>query len=230
MAQLHRRAFIANVAAGVVGISAIGLSSLPLIADPIELAAEWDQSAFRKLLRGGSRVRQLYDVVSPKYEVLTHIRNSLNGLQFGFNISPKHIQIVAVFRGPAIVMDFDDYIWSKYNFGKLFGIKDPDTGKPATRNVFNANKSDAVESPSSTYNAISMSSLYQRGARFLCCHNTTETAVDYLLSRNRLKESRKSVYQDLISHTLPGVLIVPTAVAAIAVLQSEGHYGYIYAQ
>jgi len=32
----------------------------------------------------------------------------------------------------------------------------------------------------------------------------------------------------MVAHTLPGVMIVAAAVAAVALLQSEGHYSYLY--
>ena len=38
---------------------------------------------------------------------------------------------------------------------------------------------------------------------------------------------REDIVQDMLAHTMPGVMVVASMVAAIALLQAEGHYTYI---
>jgi intracellular sulfur oxidation DsrE/DsrF family protein len=237
MESISRRSFVTTAAVGMATLGATGTVTPPAQARLVELALDWNLSEFNKLAHHRARVKQLYDVVSPKFEVLTHIRNSLNSLHFGFGIPQDQIQIVAVSRGPGILMNFDDYVWKTYNFGTIFKIDDPKTGKPAERNVFYTSSkvganfkysSNDIENPASIYNDTSIYALQQRGVRFLCCHNTIESNADYLAQENHMQQIGKQVYQDLVAHTLPNVLIVPAAVAAVGLLQSEGRYGYIY--
>jgi hypothetical protein len=48
-----------------------------------------------------------------------------------------------------------------------------------------------------------------------------------LVEQYSLKQPSEEITQDLQAHILPGVLLVPAMVAAITLLQSEGHYTYI---
>jgi hypothetical protein len=54
-----------------------------------------------------------------------------------------------------------------------------------------------------------------------------EEQVRALISRNKLSQSPEDIVNDMLAHTMPGVMVVASMVAAIAVLQSEGHYSYI---
>lgn len=42
-------------------------------------------------------------------------------------------------------------------------------------------------------------------------------------------EQPEEVAKDMIEHALPGVIIVPSLAAALALLQGEGHYSYMAA-
>lgn len=237
MDAFSRRSFVATAAASIATLTSIGHLTSTAQAQSVELKADWNVSEFNEIVHHRARIKQLYDVVAPKFEVLTHIRNSLNSLHFGFGIPLEQIQIVAVSRGPAILINFDDYAWKTYHFGKLFGINDPKTGKPAERNVFYVSSktqqkvdytANDVNDADSIYTDTSIYALQQRGVRFLCCHNTTESSTDYLAEENHLHKTSKEVYTDLVAHMLPNTLMVPAAVGAISLMQSEGHYGYIY--
>jgi hypothetical protein len=50
-----------------------------------------------------------------------------------------------------------------------------------------------------------------------------------LIKMNALKATAEEVVADLQSHALPGVIFVPAMVAAIALLQTDGHFAYIAA-
>jgi hypothetical protein len=59
---------------------------------------------------------------------LNNIKNSLNGLQYGLNIPADQIKIVSAMHGPANMLNFDDYIWEKYQIGEWLKVDDPLTG------------------------------------------------------------------------------------------------------
>jgi hypothetical protein len=50
--------------------------------------------------------------------------------------------------------------------------------------------------------------------------------VRVLISRNQLSRSPEDIVKEMLAHTAPGVLVVASMVAAIAILQAEGHYTY----
>lgn len=236
MKNISRRSFVTTAAAGVAAFGAMGNSIPAAQAQQVEIASEWDLSAFNKLANHPARVKQVFDSGTPGEGVFLHAKNSLNGLQYGFGIPKDQIQIVISLRGPGNMMNFDDSIWKKYQLGAAFHINDPKTGKPAERNIFYPSKagaemkyaSDDIESPHSIYNDASIQALEHRGVRFLACHNATEGFAYELAHKHHPKLTGKEVYEDMVAHTLPNVLIVAAAVAAVALLQTEGHYSYLY--
>jgi intracellular sulfur oxidation DsrE/DsrF family protein len=98
------------------------------------------------------------------------------------------------------------------------------------RNPFFAKKpvtSTDPEERTSIYQDTSIEALNGRGVKFLSCHNSTQAQVRELVEQYSLKQPIEEIVQELQAHMLPGVLIVPAMVAAITLLQSEGHYTYI---
>jgi hypothetical protein len=63
--------------------------------------------------------------------------------------------------------------------------------------------------------------------QFLTCHTATEEQAHILVRRNKPSQSPEEVVEDMVVHTVPGVLVAPPMVAVIALLQAEGHYTYI---
>src|SRR5260370_41819684 len=75
-------------------------------------------------------------------KVLNSVKNSLNGLRFGFGIPQHQIKIVAGLHGAANLLNYDDYIWDKYEIGEWLNVTDPATGKPAVGNIFYKSKGE----------------------------------------------------------------------------------------
>lgn len=231
---VSRRSFVTSAAAGIAALGATGPLAPSAQAQHIELASDWHASDFNQILQSPARVKQAYDVTPANGSPFGHIINSFNGLQFGFGIPANQIQIVAVMRAMATLLIFNDDAWQKYQFGTLAKVNDPKTGKPAQRNIFYPSKTNLKytstdpESPNSLYADSSIQALQQRGLRILGCHNATWFMAKYIRRKTHLNQPQQQVFDDLIAHTLPGVLIIPAAVAALALLQSEGHYSYLY--
>ncbi|MGI9071265.1 MAG: hypothetical protein ACR2JB_08100 [Bryobacteraceae bacterium] len=98
---------------------------------------DWNPSAFNALLKKPARIKQVYDIVAiGDGRFLNNIKNSLNGLHFGFGIPADAIQVVAALHGPSNLVNYDDYVWQKYRVGEWLKVEDPKTGAPAVRNVF----------------------------------------------------------------------------------------------
>lgn len=236
MKSISRRSFVTTAAAGMAALGSLGPALPAAQGQAVEMASDWDISSFNQLAQSPARVKQLFDVVPLKQQALEHMQNSLNGLHFGFGIPASQIQIVAVSRGFATFFNFDDHIWQTYGIGALTNVNDPQTGKPAERNIFYPSSagpdlkyaSTDPENRNSIYNDSSIQALQHRGVRFLCCHNATYGLAHYIAEKHPPQQAPDQIYKDMVAHTLPGVMIVAAAVAAVALLQSEGHYSYLY--
>jgi intracellular sulfur oxidation DsrE/DsrF family protein len=213
-------------------------SAAPAISEsqPVWKASEWKLAAFRKLVSDPARIKQVYDVVQiGDGRFLNNIKNSFNGLQFGFGIAEGRVKIAAALHGPANMLNYDDYIWEKYQIGEWLKVTDAANGKPALKNPFYNSKiglkpESASKNPDdrdSVYQDTSMQGLQSRGAQFLSCHTALEEQVRLLISHRNLSQLPEDIVKDMLAHTLPGVLVVASMVAAIAILQAEGHYTYI---
>lgn len=234
--NITRRSLISHA---TLGLSTIGLfNGAPRAAEAqlVWKVSEWKLGEFQKLVKNPARIKQMYDIVQlGDGKFLNNIKNSFNGLRFGFGVPELQIKIAAALHGPANMLNYDDYVWEKYQIGEWLKVTDPATGKPAVKNLFYASKialkqESAAKNPDdldSIYQDTSMQALQSRGAQFLSCHTALEEQVRVLIARNKLSQSPEDIVKDMLAHTLPGVLVVASMVAAIALLQTEGHYAYI---
>lgn len=232
MSNLSRRNFVGSAAAAA-GSAVLTAAPSPLHAQLIDKTGDWKLSEFHRLVETPARIKQVYDVIAiGGSKFLNNIKNSLNGLHFGFGFPMNQIQVVAALHGPTNLMNYDDYVWEKYHIGEWLKVDDPKTGKPATRNIFYSSQtphfaSQDPESEESLYQSTSIEVLQSRGVRFLSCHTASEEQSRALAQRLHLSATRDEIVKDWQAHTIPGVLVVASMVAAIAVLQCEGRYSYI---
>jgi len=225
----------------LVGHAAIGLATFGAVAGTanaqlVYKSADWNIADFDRLIKHRARVKQVFDetqIGGGKF--LNNMKNSLNGLQFGFNIAADQIKIVAAMHGPANMLNFDDYVWKQYRIGEWLKVEDPLTGQPATRNPFVVSKAGAdmqrasqdPNDENSAFHDTGIQALQARGVQFLCCHTATEEQARVLIKQYGLSQQPEEIVKDLLAHTVRGVLVVPAMVASIALLQSEGRYSYV---
>ena len=236
MMEVSRRNFIGTAALGAAALTATAQISPTEEADIFYAKDDWNAAAFRKLLRERRQIKQIFDVTKPDGENLAlHIHNALTGLERGFGISSDEICMVAALRSEANILNFNDYVWKKYRLGELFKINDPTTGKPAERNIYYPSHSaqngkyatDDPNDPRSIDQDTSIASVQQLGVQLLCCHVATEGEANCVVKQLGLKENQETVARDMLAHTLPGVLVVPSMVSAIPVLETQGKFTYL---
>lgn len=237
--NLTRRLFVSRAAAA--GATMLGLFASATGAGEAQLvwrASEWRLTGFHKLVRDRAKIKQVHDIVPISDGIfLNGMKNSLNGLQFGFGIPKDQIKVVGGLHGPANMLNYDDYIWNKYQIGEWLNVIDPVTEKPSVRNIFYGSKNsrEQLSGPidpddeNSVYQDRSMQALQWRGVQFLSCHTALEEQARVLVRRNKLSQPPEDVVDEMLSHTEPGILVVAGMAAAIALLQSQGHYTYISA-
>lgn len=234
MSSISRRSFMGGAAAGFAALAtpAIAASQTPLLFKE----GDWKMASFQHLLTQSYEAKQLFDTTNVDGGgVFDHMVNSLNGLQFGFGIPAEKIKIVGAFRAQASVLNFNDSLWEKYRIGELVKIKDHNTGKWATRNIFvtspagNPPKyvSNDPENENSSFGDSSIQALQARGVQLLACHIALYYVANRMSKRLKLKQSAEEIREDISANLLPGVIIVPSMVSAIVMLQSKGHFTYL---
>lgn len=236
MSKITRRSFVSRVAAGAMaGAAAFSAAGSTADAQFVYRRSEWKVKDFDRLLHAPVQVKQVFDVFPIDNGMFLHfIKNSLNGLVFGYGIPEKQILILAAMHGPANLLNYDDRMWKKYGLGELFGVKDPATGKPAVRNPYYASRagkdlhyaSKDPDAEESRYQDGSMQGLRARGVKFLSCHTALEYESRAIVRRRKLSVAPEAVVKDMMAHACPGVLVVPSMVSALALLQNRGHYAY----
>jgi len=233
MKPLTRRSLVGHAA---IGLATFGAMTKPASAQLVYRSADWNIAEFERLVKYPARVKQVFDEIQiGGGRFLNNIKNSLNGLQFGFNIPANQIKIVSAMHGPANMLNFDDYVWKKYRIGEWLKIDDPLTVQPAVRNPFLVSKAGPDMHPgsqdpsdeNSSFQDTSIQALQARGVQFLSCHTATEEQARVLIKQYNLAQQQEEIVKDLLAHTVPGVLVVAGMDAAIALLQSEGHYSYV---
>jgi hypothetical protein len=210
----------------------------PAQAQLVWKIGEWKLASFGELLGEKARVKQLFDITQVEDGAsLAKIKNSLNGLHFGFGVPADEIRVIGGLHGPANLLNYDDTMWNKYRIGAWLKIHDPKTGQPAVRNPFyqstlseeaaRITESTDPNDEGSPLQDASMQGLQRRGVRFLSCHTALEEQVRQLIKHYNLSEEPETIVRDLLTHTVPHVLVVSSMVSAIALLQSEGRYSYV---
>jgi hypothetical protein len=235
MQNVTRRSFVSGVAAGVTALGALSGISHDADAQLVWKASDWKLAEFQKLVKDPARIKQVYDVVQiADGKFLNNVKNSLNGLRFSFGVPEQQIKIAAALHGPANMLNYDDFIWEKYQIGAWLKVTDPATEKPAVRNPFYKSaitgkpaSSNDPDDRNSVFQDISIETLQSRGVQFLSCHTATEEQARVLIKHNNLTQQPEEIVHEMLAHTVPGVLVVASMVSAIALLQAEGHYTYI---
>ena len=233
MNPLTRRSFVTQAAAGLAALHAFGLAAPSERSQLVWNSSQWKIEDFRKLVEDRARIKQVYDVTQiGQGKFLNNVKNSLNGLRFGFDIPEREIKIAVALHGPANMINYDDAMWEKYQVGEWLDVTDPATAKPAVRNIYYLAKAqaDSLQDPddlNSVDQDSSVQTLQARGVQFLSCHTALEEQARALIHRNKLNESPETIVQDMLAHALPGVFVVASMVASVAILQAEGHYTYV---
>ena len=223
---------------GAVAAATSTMWTEPVHAQYVWQKSDWHAAEFEALTHSARRIKLVvHGFAINDGRFLKNAKNSLTGLQFGSGISADQIQTVCALNGPSNMLNYTDYVWQKYRIGELLKVDDPKTGQPAVRNIFYPSKagtplhytSEDPSSEDSAYQDFSIQGMQARGVRFLSCHSSTEEAARSLIKQNSLTAQPEEIVKDIHAHALPGVIIVPALSAAIALLQCEGHYGYMAA-
>src|SRR5262245_34946114 len=178
----------------------------------------WDDSWFGRLT---AKHKAVFD--SPEIAdglVLINAAGYIRGMSDAIGAGENDVQTVIVLRHLAVVMFFNDAMWSKYELGKLRNVKDEETGRWATKNRFagpltSRSAAGAADSPHEPLNWFA-----SRGHIVLGCDGATRNLSGRLALQ--VKGDSKAVYEELKANTVGGVILQPTGVYACLRAQEAG--------
>jgi hypothetical protein len=230
---LNRRGFLASSASIAAAPVAASASGVPGGTHRVERRADFDAAAFAAIVGRSAQIRQLYEAVAFEPAILGSIRNSFNGLEFGFGYPTGQIAIVLAGHGPSAVFGYSDYLWDRYRLGEFFKLRNS-KNQTVTSNIYLARHTpaDANADPDDDggmYQDSSIEMLQHRGLIVLTCHTAVEEQASGLVRDGFAPAgmSAAAVADDILTHLIPSALVVPSMVATIAVLQSEYRYTYL---
>jgi intracellular sulfur oxidation DsrE/DsrF family protein len=233
---LNRRGFLATTALAA-GAPAVGdVAAVPGGTHFVERRADFDETAFATIVGRAAKIRQLYEATAFKPGVFSSIKNSFNGLHFGFGYPADAIAIVLAAHATSSVYGFADYLWQKYRLGEFFNLADAQ-GRPISTNVFlrqhrTFDPGADPDDDAGMYQDQSIEMLQRRGLIVLTCHTAVEEQARSLVQKGFAPAgmSAAEVAGDILTHLVAGAVVVPSMVAAIAVLQTNYRYAYLAPQ
>jgi intracellular sulfur oxidation DsrE/DsrF family protein len=232
---MNRGSFIAASASLVAaaGSTVRAADAVPGGTHFVERKADFDSAAFAAAVDKPADVRQVWNVIAFHPNVFSNIKNSLNGLEFGFGYPASRLSLVVAPHGPSTSYNYSDYVWSKYKIGEAFKLVDA-KGAPVTTNSFLKPAKPPVkggdpDAEDSVYQDTSIETLQSRGVVFLTCHTAVEEQARALIKGGFAPSGMtpSEVANDILTHLIPGTHVVPSMVATVAVLQQKYHYSYI---
>lgn len=232
--MMNRTAFLtasATLVAASGGVAAA--AGVPGGSHLVERKADFNADAFAKIVGRDAQIRQVVEAIAFKPGVWSNVKNSMNGLQFGFGYPADAIAVAFAGHGPSASYGYSDYLWKKYRIGELFDLKDA-TGAPVTTNVYFPRHAtfDAQANPDDDkgmYQDTSIEMLQRRGLIVLTCHTAVEEQARNIVKKGFAPAgmTASQVADDMLTHLIPGAVVVPSMVGAIAVLQATYHYTYL---
>lgn len=197
----------------------------------VERKADFDEAAFAKIVDRPADARMLFEQIAFKPQLFSNVKNALNGLQFGFGYAPSRITFAFAGHGPAAAFTYSDYLWKKYRIGEFFALKDADGAAISSNSFLAAKAHDTNADPDDDhgfYQDTSIETLQKRGVVMLTCHTAVEEQSKALVKKGFAPAGAgaQDVANDILTHLIPGALVVPSMVATIAVMQQKYHYAY----
>lgn len=147
-------------------------------------------------------------VDTPLRQVVTFlaVHQDLNKIE-----PPNDLNVIVGISHKSFPMNATDAIWEKYALGEHWRIKDPQTGKPATRNIF-------VDGP--VAGPATIRPLQERGVVFWQC-NFALASISRELAPKFGREAAE-INKDLVAGLRPGVRLVPAHTWAVGFVQERG--------
>ena len=127
--------------------------------------------------------------------------------------TPNEVNAILVIRHSAIPMIMGDEFWARHKLGKLRKLKDPNSGKTATRNPH-------IAAPGATASEGQIDGFIKSGGIVLACG----FAFGFMVSLEAKAQGKSAgdVRPEVLKEVVPGVLIQPSGFFALLEAQRNG--------
>ncbi len=203
--MVPRRSFLTALAS----LSGVALAR-PSFAMPV--SDTWDLSWLDQLK---GRHKQVFAVGSLPDQLPLHIVvNYLDAHREVFGLAYPDINTVVGIARRGFPINAQDALWTKYELGRRWQVKDPATGEWARRNIY----WDAMPAPPGKI--VGVKPLQARGSIFWQCNNALNAIVRDLAADTG--QPAEALRAELIAGFNPGVRLVPAHTMALGLAQEHG--------
>lgn len=231
---MNRSAFLAAGGALAAAAGSVARAEpVPGGTHLVERTSDFDRAAFDAAVGRSAQIRQLWEAVAFKPAIWNNVKNSMNGLQFGFGYPAGSFVLAFAAHGPSSAYGYDEVVWQKYRIAEYLDLRDA-AGAPAATNAYVARRAplDPTSDPddlAGMYQDTSIEMLQHRGLIYLACHTAIEEQARGIVKKGFAPAGATAgdVAADILTHLIPGAVVVPSMVATVAVLQATYRYTYI---
>jgi hypothetical protein len=142
------------------------------------------------------------------------IRNWLDAHQEVYGLAFPDLNTVVGIGGSTFPINAGDALYQKYPIGDLWKVVDPESGKPAQRNIFLEGGKTPREQ------GARVRALQARGTIFWQCNNALHGVAGRI--GDAVKRPEPEVYEALKVALNPGVILVPAHTMLIGLCQEHG--------
>ncbi|HEY8311480.1 MAG TPA: hypothetical protein VIG47_13030 [Gemmatimonadaceae bacterium] len=201
-----RRSFVTHLAA-IAGATSLfpSVSRAERVASPGDETEPW-------LTALTGRHRQLFHSHDKWTKGVEYSKRFKEAYSKEYGVAANDVNSVLAAHGKTGVITYVDSAWSKYDFGKMFDVKEtPKSDKVATKNVFYAGDD---ENPG-------VREALAAGVVVLSCRTMLRGLASELADQKKFG-SAEEIERDLTASLIPGVVLVPAMVIAIERAQKQG--------
>jgi hypothetical protein len=209
---IERRGFLARAAAGLAALGVLpGVAGAAArVGSGSGIQGGWDMSWLDGLT---GKHKQVFDFGDMDIGLIV-VKNWLDAHQTVYGLSGKDLNAVVGIGGHTFPVNASDALYQKFPIGDLWKVNDPDTGKPAMRNIF----LDGGKVPPSL--GAGVRPLQARGVIFWQCNNALHGVAARIGAA--VKRPEPEVYAELKPALNPGVILVPAHTMLIGLCQERG--------
>jgi intracellular sulfur oxidation DsrE/DsrF family protein len=185
-----------------------------------------DEAAFVASIRNRARHRQAIGAVRiADGAVLQFAVNSLNGFESGWGTAPGDVHIAIVLAGSAVTIALDDAAWRDHRLADIVhGVSAEFLTLSATQGNPFAHIAQGLGPTADR----SVPALQLRGVQFFACNTALGDVANRVMAAGNGQGAPNAytLQAHLRDHVLPGIVVVPAGISALAVLQENGYSYY----